>query len=127
MVTPPVALAAYAAGNIVGANVHRVGFTAMKLGIVAYLVPFMFVYGPSLLLIGTLNKIILSIITALIGVTSLAIAQQGWFMNSKVNITSRILFLVAALLLIKTGITTDLAGMGLVITGFLIHRYFSKK
>ena len=84
-ITPPVALAAYAAGNIADANPNKVGFTAMRLGIIAFIIPFFFVYGPALLMIGTPLEIIEASITSLIGCFFLAVGLEGWLVE-KINI-----------------------------------------
>ena len=92
-ITPPVALAAYAAGNIACANPNKVGFTAMRLGAIAFILPFFFVYGNALLLIGTVPEVILATATALIGTFCLAVGLEGWFADCPVNPLSRVVIL----------------------------------
>ncbi|MEL7622808.1 MAG: TRAP transporter permease [Clostridiales bacterium] len=121
-ITPPVALAAYAAGNIANADPNKVGFTAMRLGIIAFILPFFFVYGNALLLIGSLPEIILATVTALVGTFCLAIGLQGWFFGQAVNWVLRVDILTAALLCIIPGSTTDLIGIGLIIIFFVFHK-----
>ncbi|MBR3881316.1 MAG: TRAP transporter permease, partial [Mailhella sp.] len=78
-ITPPVCLSAYAGASIAKANAMTTGFQAFRLGIVAYIIPFMFVFEPSLLLMGDWPTIIQSIFTAAVGVIALAGGMQGYF------------------------------------------------
>ena len=71
-ITPPVALAAYAGAGLAKANAMKTGWTACQVGLAAFIVPFMFAYSPSLVLIGTGGEILLAFITASIGVVTLA-------------------------------------------------------
>ena len=120
-ITPPVALAAYAAGNLADANPNKVGFTAMRLGIIAFIIPFFFVYGPALLMIGTPLEIIEATITSLIGCFFLAVGLEGWLVE-KINIPCRILALGAAFCCIAAGLVTDLIGLGLIVAFLLLHK-----
>jgi TRAP transporter 4TM/12TM fusion protein len=113
VITPPVALAAYAAAPIAEGNANTIGWTAFRLGIAAYIVPFMFVYGPPLLMTGGVVSILLAFATAIIGIFSLATAAEGW-LGKNLSIIERIFYLVAALLLIKTGFYTDILGFGVL-------------
>ena len=81
-ITPPVAVAAYAAAGIAEANPNRVGLEAVRLGLVGFIVPFMFVLEPALLLDGSISNIIISFVTALIGVVSLG-AGDYWLVCHK--------------------------------------------
>jgi TRAP transporter 4TM/12TM fusion protein len=117
-ITPPVAVAAYVAAGIARANPLQVGFTAVRLGIAAFIVPYMFIYGPALLLKGYTSSILWAILTALVGVTALASAMERWFMGQRASWLQTSLLFVGALLLIKPGLTTDLIGfvsLGIVV------------
>ena len=93
----------------------KTGWTACQVGLAAFIVPFMFAYSPSLVLIGTGGEILLAFITASIGVVTLAAAMQGWIWSA-LPIWSRAICFACALLLIKPGVTTDIAGaIGLAI------------
>lgn len=120
-ITPPIALAAYAGAGIAKAKPMEVAFTAVKLGLIAFIVPYMFVYGPSLLAIGSPIDIALSIITSMIGVFSLGCSLQGWFWGQKANILLRSLLLVSSLILINPGIITDLIGLSLILVCFILR------
>ena len=87
-ITPPVALAAYAASGIAKSNPFKTGNTAFRLGIAKALVPFVFVYSPSLLLITgefEINKLIITLTGTLIGIGLIGIAFSGYFMRSLKN------------------------------------------
>jgi TRAP transporter 4TM/12TM fusion protein len=113
-ITPPVAVAAYVAAGIARANPVQVGFTAVRLGIAAFIVPYMFVYGPALLLKGDLGSVLWAVVTSLIGITTLAAAMERWFIGEPASWIQTGLLFASALLLIKPGLTTDLIGLGLL-------------
>ena len=119
-VTPPVALAAFAAAAIAGASQMRTATIAVRLAIPAFIIPYMFVYSPELLLLGRWVDIIPAIITAVIGVVALAVASQGYLL-SKLNLLQRLIFFIASLALIKPGLETDLVGIVLLSIGVALH------
>jgi TRAP transporter 4TM/12TM fusion protein len=110
-ITPPVALAVYAANSISRGGLWETGVSALKLGATGYIIPFMFVFGPSLLMIGTWDRIVLTTVTAIIGVTALAASLNG-FLFRPTRLWERVLLFGAAIVLIKPGIATDLLGLG---------------
>lgn len=112
--TPPVALASFAAAAIANAKTWDVGIQGMKFAVAGYIVPFMFVYGPALVLKGSWQEITLAVITGLAGTMALAASVQGWFLR-RATMIERILLFIAALALIKPGWITDLIGLGLLI------------
>jgi TRAP transporter 4TM/12TM fusion protein len=95
MVTPPVCLASYAAASIGKTDPVRTGWEAMRLCAIAYVVPFLFVFSPSLLLIGTWYAVAISIATAIFGAVLLGIGLVG-YLFSPVGALKRLLFVVAA-------------------------------
>lgn len=105
-ITPPVALAAIAASGISGESSFKIGITACNLGLVAFIVPFMFVYGNELMLMGTPAAVLRSVATASIGVYCLVLATRGYF-RGQIGWPARVLFLVAALGFIDTQLITD--------------------
>lgn len=113
-ITPPVALASFVAAGIAEAPMMRVGLDAVKLGLVAYVVPFMFVYSPELIAQGELTALALPLATALIGTWAFPIGIWGYYRGKKLNIISRIAILVGSLSLIKPGIKTDILGIALI-------------
>jgi TRAP transporter 4TM/12TM fusion protein len=112
-VTPPVALAAFAAAGIADAPPMRTAVTAMALASAGFLVPFMFVYGPPLLLDGTMLQVVSSAATAVIGVIGLAAAVIG-HLNRPLRNWERALAAAGAVLLIAHGVRTDLIGFALL-------------
>jgi TRAP transporter 4TM/12TM fusion protein len=131
MITPPVAIAAFAAAGIAGASPMRTGFEAMRFGWTAYVVPVLFVASPTLLLIGAPQDIALAVVTAFMGVWLGSIAVAGHFMRP-IGPSMRLLFAAAGLLaLIPAGafpgaVWTDILGM--VLGAFLIVReYFAAR
>lgn len=119
-ITPPVAVAAYAGAAIAGSDPMRTGYTAWRLGLAAFIVPFMFIYGPPLILVGNLWEILQASVTSLIGVALLAASLQG-FALMRLGAVERIFLFAAALLLIKPGWITDLIGIGMAISIAGIH------
>ncbi len=115
-ITPPVAVAAYAAAGIAECDPMQTGFTAMKLGITLYIIPFFFAFNPSIILIGEPVGIIMAVATSLIGIWALSCALQGWFVNRKItNWVIRVLLFSSALLLLGPGQITDRHGIVLFI------------
>jgi TRAP transporter 4TM/12TM fusion protein len=112
-ITPPVALAVFAAAGLARAPIWATGLEAMRAAAPAYIVPFMFVYEPSLLLIGDWSTILLAVPTAIIGVMCLASGLHGWLVGPAPP-WQRVLLIVAALCLIKPGFESDLVGFGLL-------------
>lgn len=105
-VTPPVAMAAYAGAGIAGAPMMRTGVTASKVAFTGFLVPFLFVYGPALLLQGSPLEILWVSLTALLGVICLSAALQSWLLGPAIWY-ERVVLLAAAVTLIKPGLATD--------------------
>ncbi|WP_374632412.1 TRAP transporter permease [Ferrovibrio sp.] len=93
-VTPPVALAAFAAANIAGAEPMRTGWYAVRFGWAAYIVPYLFIYSPSLLMVGDPITIILSVVTALIGITVFTTGIMG-FMKAPLSLPKRVLGIIS--------------------------------
>ncbi|MEM6902414.1 MAG: TRAP transporter fused permease subunit [Pseudomonadota bacterium] len=121
-ITPPVALASYAAAGISGANPMETSVTSFKVGITAFIVPFMFFYNSALLMDGTWLAILQAGVTASIGVFLLASAVQGWFLRNPAAWPSRVLLLIAALFLIEGGLVSDAIGAGLSLGAFILQR-----
>jgi TRAP-type uncharacterized transport system fused permease subunit len=121
-ITPPVALAAYVGAGIAGANPMKTGYIACRLGLAAFLLPYMFIYGPPMLMKGNAQDVILAAISGFVGIWALAAGLQGYFLRS-LAIWQRIILLIAAVLLIKPGLTTDLIGYGLAGVVLLSQRF----
>ncbi len=124
-ITPPVAMAVYAAAGIGNAKLWPTGIWAMRIAATGFIVPFMFVYGPSLLFIGSGFDILTSVISASFGVIALAAGMMGWFVK-EVKPWERLLLIGAALLLIKPGLYTDAVGYVLLAFMYIRQKYFQK-
>ncbi len=114
--TPPYCQTAYVAGALAEAHPFKVGFQAMRLGIVAFIVPFIAVFHPALLLIGTSGEIALAFVTASVGIICLAAGIEG-FLFLEMGWPQRILFLFGGGLLLIPGLTTDLISLGILAVG----------
>ncbi|MFT0547547.1 TRAP transporter permease [Allopusillimonas ginsengisoli] len=113
-ITPPVAMAVYAANGISRGSLLDTSWAAVKLGLTGYVIPFMFVFGPSLMLMGDPLTIIQTAITAAIGVICLAGALHGYFFFGPARLIERVLLMAGAFSLIKPGVLTDAIGFGLI-------------
>jgi len=111
-ITPPVALAAFAAAGIAGTNPMRTGWEACKIGCVAFIIPYMFVYNPEILLIGAPLDVVLALATATIGAWALGCSVANFLILPNLVLERGGLF-VAAILLITPGWITDLVGFSL--------------
>jgi len=96
MVTPPVCIAAYAAAAIAGASPMQTGFAAARLGAIAYIVPFLFIYFPGLLFEGSAFHIIMAVTTALLGCFALSAALSGYLFKH-LQIIKRILLVIGGI------------------------------
>ena len=125
--TPPVALAAFAAAGLSGADPVRTGFQSMRLSLAGYIIPFIFVYNPAMLLQEvTVMEAIQVAITGTIGVLLLSIAVEGHLMT-KVNWVLRIVFFGAAIFAMLPGTFTDLIGLGVAAVALIIQCIVAKK
>ncbi|MEL6201077.1 MAG: TRAP transporter fused permease subunit [Pseudomonadota bacterium] len=121
-ITPPVALASYAAAGISGANPMETSIASFKIGISAFIVPFMFFYNSAILMDGTWTEIIRASITAIAGVFLLSAGVQGWFVGKRVVWFMRLVLIAAALLLIEGGWISDLMGIGAAVLTVFVQR-----
>jgi TRAP transporter 4TM/12TM fusion protein len=112
-ITPPVALAVFAAAALAKANMWRSGFESVRVASAGFIVPFMFAYEPALLAIGDWGTIALATATATVGVMALAASLYGYLLAPLAR-WQRVLLAAAAFLLIKPGFVTDAAGLGLL-------------
>jgi TRAP transporter 4TM/12TM fusion protein len=112
-ITPPVALAVFAAAGLAKTDLWTSGWEAMRVAAPSYLVPFMFVYEPSLLMVGDVTTIVTSTATAIVGVICCAAGLMG-FLRRECTWWERALLLAAAALLIKPGYITDVIGLALL-------------
>ncbi len=112
-ITPPVALAVFAAAGLAKASLWQAGWEAVRIGAAGFIVPFMFVYEPALLMIGDWSTILLATVTATVGCVTLAAGLFGYLVRPCVA-WERMVLVTAALLLIIPGWVTDLIGFTLL-------------
>lgn len=124
-ITPPVAIAAYAAAGIADSNPNTTGFTAFKLGLAAFIVPYMFVYSNALLMMGSSMTILRATITAVVGTIYFAHAVSGW-LRKKANIAVQFLVLAGSLLLIDQALLTDIVGVSIIFGCYLLQIFVFK-
>jgi TRAP transporter 4TM/12TM fusion protein len=125
-VTPPVALAAFAGAGIAGSNPMRTGFNAFKLAIAAFVVPYIFVLSPTLLMINaTAATVLWSTCTALVGMVGLSAAMIGYFL-APIAMPIRVLFFIGGLALIDPGVSTDAIGAG-VLAALMVFQYIKRR
>lgn len=125
--TPPVALAAYAGAGIAGANPMRTGFTALRLAVAGFLIPYFFVYNPELLMINaSLANTTVPVITAIAGTVFLSFASAGYWMKN-LNLLERVILLCASLMLIQPGWMTDIAGAAIGVLMYFYLKYVTSK
>lgn len=120
-ITPPVALASFAAAGIAQSNPMQTGFHSFRLGIAKYILPFAFVYAPAMLFVGPWYEIVLSTFSIFVGIYALTITTEGW-MFERVGIIGRIVALAAAALSLHPGFITDAVGY-VILTAMLITGY----
>ncbi len=112
-VTPPVALAAYAGSGISGGNALRTGINASKLAIAAFIIPYMFVLSPELLLVDGLTAgLLLSFLTAIVGMVALSSSLIGYLI-APLGKLERLILGAGGLMMIKPGLVTDIAGVAI--------------
>jgi len=124
LVTPPIAGCVYITAGIAEAEPMRTGMESVKLGLAGFIVPYMFVNNPTLLMIGHPLEIILFSLTALIGTMALAAGAQGYLIY-KISWIYRILLIISALLLIHPNLLTD--AIGLVLLGGVFAQQLLKR
>lgn len=126
-ITPPVALASFAGAGIAGGDPMKTGFQSLKLALAGFIVPFMFVYNPAMLMLDTTDALVTSkefplpslwviasvAVTAIVGITALSAAVEGYF-KSQLNPLLRIVLAAGAFMLIVPEIRTDLLGIAIV-------------
>ncbi len=122
-ITPPVAITAYTAAAIAKSDPTKTGWTAFRFGLVAYIIPFMFLISPTLLFQGKSLEIGVNLVAAFIGIGCLVAAIEGYLFQYWSKI-ARIVLGGAAFLLIFPEAVTDLMGLGLIVVAFIVNKIF---
>lgn len=112
-ITPPVCVASYTAAGIAGSNAWKTGWKAFSYALCAFFAPFVFVYQPGVLLMGSVAEIFVAILTLLIGTMMLTIGLAGYFHHFQLNRGMQILCVTAGILICLPESMTDLAGFAL--------------
>ncbi len=113
-ITPPVALASYVAAGIAKADLNKVGFTAFKYGIVSFILPYMFMYGPSLLMDGSAVEILSTVVFSVVGVVAIGMAIVG-YIKTDTNMVEKLLLIACGILMIFQGTLTDVIGIAIFV------------
>jgi len=122
-ITPPVALAAYAGAALAGSEPLRTSVTAFRIGLAAFVVPFMFFYSPALLMQGSWTEIAMPVVSALIGIYLLSGAVIGYLFDADLGLPIRAVAFASALFMITGGLLTDAIGLSLATAVFLFQRF----
>ncbi len=125
-ITPPVAMAAYAGAGLAECDPNKAGYKAFRLAICAFIMPYMFVYNPVLLMQGSVPEIALCMVTSLMGAYMLASGFEGYFFKWKLKLAERPLLIAAALMLIFPGWLTDVMGLAVLAAEFLSGKVFNR-
>lgn len=120
-ITPPIATASYAAASVAKDDPMKLGWVAWKIGLSGYILPFMFIVSPELLMMGSPVSILLATITGVLGIYALSVALEG-YCKGEVNFVFRALLFAAAFCLLYPGLITDLVGCG-VVAAILLPRF----
>jgi TRAP transporter 4TM/12TM fusion protein len=123
-VTPPVAIASYAAASVAESDLWQTAINAFKLAIAGFVIPFFFIFNQALLLEGPILSILRTTATAVLGVIALSVGVQGYCFN-EISKLERLLFIFSAFLLIHKLWKTDLTGI--VLMGALIFLSYRRK
>ena len=123
-ITPPVALASYAGAGLANADANRTGWRAVKIGLAGFILPYMFVLRPSILLQGTAWEIVQTTVVSIVALMGLSAAMFG--IPSK-KFQPRALMCVAAFVMLAPSDLSDLIGVVMMASGFLLARVSNKK
>jgi TRAP transporter 4TM/12TM fusion protein len=125
-ITPPVAMAVYAANGISRATLVDTSWASVKMGLTGFIIPFMFVFAPALLLIGDPVDVALAAVTATVGVVCLAGGLHRYFFLGPARWWEQGMLVAAALVLIKPGLLTDAVGIGLIALTLASQRWIGR-
>ena len=119
-ITPPVALASFAAAAIARSGIWETSFAAMRIGVAAFLIPFLFIYSPELLLKGSPSEIAVATLRALSAVVCLAAAVEGWLL-ARAHPVERLALLAASVLFVWPHPVADAVSLGTLATVAALH------
>lgn len=122
-ITPPVAITAFAAASIAGEPPMKIGFMSMRMALVAYVLPFVFVYWPALLLEAPFYQIIIALILGIIAVALIAMGLEGWWFKREMPMLLRLLVILAGMIMLSGNIYLILVAATFVV---IINYWFSR-
>lgn len=125
-ITPPVCLVSFAGAAIADAPPLKTGLNAFKLGIAGFLIPFFFIFEPSLLLMGDMSSIFLSVVTSIFGIICVASSMQAWLIVQS-TWYERIMMFIAGTSLVAPGVSTDGIGVVLFILVYILQNLRRKR
>jgi TRAP transporter 4TM/12TM fusion protein len=125
-ITPPVCAAVYVGAGIAQADWVKTAWISMRLALVEYIVPFIFVYNTSLLLLGPAGTIVLSLVTATIGVSMIGCATMG-YLAGPMNPFMRLALLIGSTMCITPGLKSDVAGLGIMALVYAYQKIQARK
>jgi len=119
-ITPPVALAIFAAAGIARSGIWETGLAAIRIAATSFIIPFMFVYEPALLMIGDWPTILWRSLSAALGILLFAAGMHGYFLTHS-RLWQSVLLVIGGLLLIDPGVMTDMIGAAIAIFVFAVQ------
>lgn len=113
-ITPPVCLAAYAGAGIAAANPMRAGVTALRIAIAGFLIPYVFILEPALLLQGTVSEMLIALVTLILGMVGVSAGLAGYFFGSA-NVVERLLLVAGGIALVYPNLWVSAVGLGALV------------
>ncbi|XDA97910.1 TRAP transporter fused permease subunit [Sulfitobacter sp. LCG007] len=127
-ITPPVALAAITAANVAGSKPMQTGFYAMRLGMPLFVLPFIFVYDPALIMEGTWLQILERVALTLVAIWAITSAFEAWVYGvGRIGVVSRVAFALGGVLILFPELTTSLVGAGILLAVMLAERWIGRR
>ena len=125
-ITPPVAICAYTAAPLCDSSPAKVGYKAFALALSSFVVPYVFAFGPGILLIGGVGEVVVSIVSCLLGIAMVAIGVVGW-LGKPMNPILRAVLIASALLLMFQGVLSDVIGLAAGAAVVVIHALMTRR
>ncbi|SNT76640.1 TRAP transporter permease [Paracoccus seriniphilus] len=127
-ITPPVALAAITAANVAGSKPMQTGLHAMRLGMPLFVLPFIFVYDPALIMDGTWLQIFERVLLTLVAIWAITSAFEAWIYKvGQIGMLSRAAFALGGVLILFPELTTSLAGAGILMAVIVVNRGLGRR
>ncbi|WBU59234.1 TRAP transporter permease [Paracoccus albus] len=127
-ITPPVALAAITAANIAGSKPMETGFRAMRLGLPLFVLPFIFVNDPALIMAGSFAEVVFRVVVTVLALWAITSAFEGWIYRvGRIDLISRAAFGVGGILIILPELTTSIIGVGVLAAVIIVNLVLGKR